>query len=131
MNECKDNKGGCEHKCVNTPGSFRCECPKGMKLDEDRFTCKGELFAEYIYTRYKPIIPSSLPSPSLFEKATSVNREKGCHLTVHIDDYWWNFNRFPICFEMLIRYSKIFHSVFNIIFYLNYLNKFFHRINLF
>ncbi|XP_078049005.1 uncharacterized protein LOC144476208 isoform X1 [Augochlora pura] len=40
VNECKDNKGGCEHKCVNTPGSFRCECPKGMKLDEDRFLCR-------------------------------------------------------------------------------------------
>ncbi|CAL7944768.1 unnamed protein product [Xylocopa violacea] len=39
VNECKDNNGGCERKCVNTPGSFRCECPKGMKLGEDRFTC--------------------------------------------------------------------------------------------
>ncbi|KZC05386.1 Matrilin-2 [Dufourea novaeangliae] len=40
VNECKDNEGGCEHKCVNTPGFFRCECPKGLKLNEDRFSCR-------------------------------------------------------------------------------------------
>ncbi|XP_035730088.1 uncharacterized protein LOC118445150 [Vespa mandarinia] len=39
VNECEENNGGCEYKCVNTPGSFRCECPKGMKQGEDRFTC--------------------------------------------------------------------------------------------
>ncbi|KAI4487368.1 hypothetical protein M0804_005517 [Polistes exclamans] len=39
VNECEENNGGCEYKCVNTPGSFRCECPKGMKQGEDRYTC--------------------------------------------------------------------------------------------
>ncbi|KAK2588215.1 hypothetical protein KPH14_004250 [Odynerus spinipes] len=39
VNECEANNGGCEYKCVNTPGSFRCECPKGLKQGEDRFTC--------------------------------------------------------------------------------------------
>nr|XP_034176712.1 uncharacterized protein LOC117602597 isoform X1 [Osmia lignaria] len=40
VNECKDNRGGCQFKCMNSPGSFRCVCPKGMELNEDRFTCR-------------------------------------------------------------------------------------------
>lgn len=29
----------CHHRCVNTPGSFRCECFPGYVLQEDAFTC--------------------------------------------------------------------------------------------
>lgn len=68
VNECKDNEGGCEHKCVNTPGSFRCECPRGMRLDEDRLRCKGEwvIHTRNIHPRlYKHFVSS--------RQATSVN----------------------------------------------------------
>jgi len=29
VNECGSNNGGCAHKCINTAGSHRCECPNG------------------------------------------------------------------------------------------------------
>uniref|UniRef100_A0A3Q3NGU6 Fibulin 2 n=1 Tax=Mastacembelus armatus TaxID=205130 RepID=A0A3Q3NGU6_9TELE len=40
MDECLIYEGNiCHHKCVNTPGSFRCECFPGYVLQEDAFTC--------------------------------------------------------------------------------------------
>ncbi|XP_057330367.1 uncharacterized protein LOC130670825 isoform X1 [Microplitis mediator] len=40
INECADTNGGCQYKCVNTPGSYRCECPKGMKYAQDKSRCE-------------------------------------------------------------------------------------------
>lgn len=40
MDECLIYEGNiCHHRCVNTPGSFRCECFPGYVLQEDAFTC--------------------------------------------------------------------------------------------
>lgn len=40
MDECLIYEGNiCQHRCVNTPGSFRCECFAGYVLQEDAFTC--------------------------------------------------------------------------------------------
>lgn len=33
----------CMGRCINTPGSFTCDCPDGYKLDEDGRTCKGTM----------------------------------------------------------------------------------------
>ena len=34
--------GGCSHKCVNTEGDFKCECPDPeLSLSSDRRTCYG------------------------------------------------------------------------------------------
>ncbi|CEM01905.1 unnamed protein product [Vitrella brassicaformis CCMP3155] len=42
INECADpvTNGGCEHVCINTPGSFQCECLEGFVLAEDGLSCK-------------------------------------------------------------------------------------------
>uniref|UniRef100_A0A7N5ZS78 Fibulin 2 n=1 Tax=Anabas testudineus TaxID=64144 RepID=A0A7N5ZS78_ANATE len=40
MDECLIYEGNiCHHRCVNTPGSYRCECFPGYVLQEDAFTC--------------------------------------------------------------------------------------------
>ena len=42
-NECATSNGGCTHTCVNSVGSYRCECNSGYQLDSvDRRTCVGE-----------------------------------------------------------------------------------------
>ncbi|XP_011298648.1 uncharacterized protein [Fopius arisanus] len=39
VNECERQNGNCQYMCVNIVGSYRCECPKGMKYGDDKFTC--------------------------------------------------------------------------------------------
>ena len=39
--ECEDNNGGCSDTCVNTGGSYHCQCPTGYELDDDGLKCEG------------------------------------------------------------------------------------------
>ncbi len=40
--ECSDDNGGCEQTCVNTDGSYYCECLVGHLLDGDNHKCIGK-----------------------------------------------------------------------------------------
>lgn len=43
INECDAIPGLCEGgKCVNTPGSFACECPAGQARDPETNECKDK-----------------------------------------------------------------------------------------
>lgn len=39
VDECRAHNGGCQHRCVNTPGSYLCECKPGFRLHTDGRTC--------------------------------------------------------------------------------------------
>ena len=42
INEC-DGSHGCEHRCINTQGSFKCACLQdGYRLGPDGTSCKGK-----------------------------------------------------------------------------------------
>ena len=40
INECANN-GTCDQICINTIGSFVCECNLGYQLNNDLMTCSG------------------------------------------------------------------------------------------
>ena len=42
IDECSANKGGCQHNCINTPGSSVCTCDDGYYLDADKKSCQGK-----------------------------------------------------------------------------------------
>ena len=41
INECQSNNGNCDQMCVNTIGSYMCNCSEGYLLSEDLTTCDG------------------------------------------------------------------------------------------
>lgn len=43
IDECQVHNGGCQHRCVNTRGSYYCECHIGSRLHVDKRTCLGEV----------------------------------------------------------------------------------------
>lgn len=50
-NECLDNPGVCQNGiCINTDGSFRCECPFGYNLDYTGVKCVGEMASETFFS---------------------------------------------------------------------------------
>ncbi|XP_051532801.1 collagen and calcium-binding EGF domain-containing protein 1-like [Myxocyprinus asiaticus] len=64
IDECaSNNETVCSQICVNTPGSYRCECKRGFYLEDDGKTCtKGE-------------------RAPLFEKSDNVMKEGTCSAT--------------------------------------------------
>ena len=52
INECAVNNGGCKDGCVNTEGSFECNCLRfpGYELDSTGRNCTGRL--RYIFSHY-------------------------------------------------------------------------------
>ena len=48
--ECSVSNGGCSHKCVNTAGRYKCECPDPeLSLALDNMTCHGKYQLNYSY----------------------------------------------------------------------------------
>ena len=41
INECAIANGECEHECINTEGSFYCDCRGGHMLESNNHTCEG------------------------------------------------------------------------------------------
>lgn len=43
IDECEMSESGgmCNHTCVNTPGSYECQCNIGYRLLTDGFACEG------------------------------------------------------------------------------------------
>lgn len=42
-NPCGNNNGNCSHLCLlSVNGTFKCDCPHVMRLNEDQRTCVGK-----------------------------------------------------------------------------------------
>lgn len=39
VDECLSNNGGCQQICVNTMGSYECQCKEGFFLSDNQHTC--------------------------------------------------------------------------------------------
>lgn len=79
MDECLIYDDICHHRCVNTPGSYRCECFPGYVLQEDAFNCAQETVEEE--NRLKEddraaVEPTSLP-PSPTQHSVPLNPCEG------------------------------------------------------
>lgn len=43
IDECEELNGGCQQMCVNTLGSYHCECNEGFRIHADARTCIGKI----------------------------------------------------------------------------------------
>ena len=45
INECQNLNGGCEQECVDSEGSYSCQCYMGYtNMEGNRFHCEGKLY---------------------------------------------------------------------------------------
>lgn len=46
IDECRQSGGPsvCHHRCLNTHGSYTCQCRQGFELQEDGMTCGGKFW---------------------------------------------------------------------------------------
>jgi len=69
VNECGNNNGGCTHKCVNTAGSHRCECPNGQTgCYHSEFLIVVSVGVSHIYIVHTIIIITLILRLDLFKK---------------------------------------------------------------
>lgn len=47
LDECAESVDGCEQVCINSVGSFSCDCNTGYDLQPDLKACQGEYFLLY------------------------------------------------------------------------------------
>ena len=60
INECDLNIDGCDQTCVNTVGSFLCNCTDGYELNEDGILCDGKNYI--MISMYYVIVNAQNPS---------------------------------------------------------------------
>lgn len=64
MDECsRPNNGGCEQRCVNTLGSYKCACDPGYELASDKRRCEGECALKPA-PKNLPRAPRGVPEPA-------------------------------------------------------------------
>uniref|UniRef100_A0A672LJJ8 EGF-like domain-containing protein n=1 Tax=Sinocyclocheilus grahami TaxID=75366 RepID=A0A672LJJ8_SINGR len=45
--ECSKDNGGCQHECINTIGSYVCQCRNGFILHENKHDCKEGMYRHF------------------------------------------------------------------------------------
>ena len=51
INECLDHNGTCSHDCINTEGSYYCECFAGYILQPNKYDCEGKMCSWLMYRK--------------------------------------------------------------------------------
>ena len=72
VDECTANIHDCEQICVNTWGSFECQCDTGFKLDDNKKTCSSKFMELRTENFWKVFGNYSLHSGSVFLSFISV-----------------------------------------------------------
>jgi len=66
INECSSHNGGCNHRCTNSHGSFKCSCNKGYSLQSNKKTCVGKYIVMLIIEDPNVIVHYRTEIKSLF-----------------------------------------------------------------
>ena len=73
VNECSINNGGCQHTCVNTDGSYECQCRSGYRLSSNGRSCSGMLARlENWYRKLLVLLQLQISTSALQEHTTVI-----------------------------------------------------------
>lgn len=76
VDECQVHNGGCQHRCVNTRGSYYCECNPGFRLHIDGRTCIGERGTGFTRSQYHSWQTGEWPWLELLDSVTTIHNPK-------------------------------------------------------
>ena len=99
VNECSTTNHGCEHECVNTEGSYVCQCRDGYSLITDGKTCLincHKMFVEPTGSFQTPDWPDGYPQAD-FTCEWTFNIPTNGSIQFTIDSSTFGINGSPPC----------------------------------
>lgn len=83
IDECSTENGGCQHECVNTFGSYSCQCRSGFMLHDNRRDCKeGTMIPNISRPAETPedflMLKFSRPLPVVVPQLAAIRFSLGC-----------------------------------------------------
>ena len=52
INECSQGISGCSQQCINSIGSYKCDCNTGYYLSSNNHTCLGNQFLHDVFVYF-------------------------------------------------------------------------------
>ena len=100
IDECLSDNHGCEHICVNTNGSYFCDCKDGLTLDSNGLTCSvscGGILTGTNGTFQSPGWPYGYPQEDFFCEWTMQDVPAQKVIVFEIDSSVYGINGRPPC----------------------------------
>ncbi|GCC24748.1 hypothetical protein chiPu_0003150 [Chiloscyllium punctatum] len=87
--ECSKDNGGCQHECVNTVGSYVCQCRNGFVLHENKHDCKEAECEHKIYSATGTITSPNWPDkyPSRKECTWEISATPGHRVMIVFSEF--------------------------------------------
>ncbi|KAK1175725.1 tolloid-like protein 1 isoform X1 [Acipenser oxyrinchus oxyrinchus] len=87
--ECSKDNGGCQHDCINTIGSYVCQCRNGFVLHENKHDCKEAECEHSVHSSSGVITSPNWPDkyPSRKECAWAVTATPGHRVKVSFNEF--------------------------------------------
>ncbi|KAI1887747.1 hypothetical protein AGOR_G00193540 [Albula goreensis] len=87
--ECSKDNGGCQHECINTIGSYVCQCRNGFVLHENKHDCKEAECEHKIHSSSGTISSPNWPDkyPSRKECTWDITATPGHRVKISFNEF--------------------------------------------